>query len=343
MDSLLQQHATEMACLESSLKMLTVKPRFGKKPSAEAVAAAEAQAAAKRSELKDKQAAELQAFAEKGSEEAPAAAAAAAAAPAAPAAAAEASEAEEEEEEEEAEEPGAGAGSGSSQPKASRSQRRKEKKASLAAAAVQSEAASAAPAVNLREEEMRSLRAQLQPLSLDISPIAGDGHCLFRAVAAQLALLSSSEGSSSRPAATHEYPALRKRASEFIRVYWEDFYPFLSYLPSDGFPEGLEGAAFSSAARSAVGHYCERMASSSAWGGHPELRALANVLGCPIVVYRAGAAPLQFEPRGEELQLSGRAAGSAAASRHALRLSFHAQYTTLGEHYNSVVPAAAKR
>ena len=72
------------------------------------------------------------------------------------------------------------------------------------------------------------------------------------------------------------------------------------------------------------------MASTNAWGGHPELRALANVLGCSIVVFRAGAQPLQFDPRGAESSVSG------LGGRRQLRISFHAHQLAAGEHYNSV-------
>jgi tripartite-type tricarboxylate transporter receptor subunit TctC len=60
------------------------------------------------------------------------------------------------------------------------------------------------------------------------------------------------------------------------------------------------------------------------------LRALANVLGCSVIVFRAGAKPLQFDPKGEERSVSG------AGGRRQLRISFHAHQLSAGEHYNSV-------
>jgi OTU domain-containing protein 6 len=100
-----------------------------------------------------------------------------------------------------------------------------------------------------------------------------------------------------------------------------------------------------------VGRYCDRMGSAATgavvWGGHPELRALSATLGVPIVVYQAGAPPLEFTPAGEERRnpaADGRRGGEddwrLPPGDVKLRLSFHRHYYALGEHYNSVVDGA---
>jgi OTU domain-containing protein 6 len=69
-------------------------------------------------------------------------------------------------------------------------------------------------------------------------------------------------------------------------------------------------------------NYVERVRSSTDWGGHLELRALAGALRRPVVVYSADAAPLRLgeDENGEDILLS-----------------YHRHYYALGEHYNSVV------
>jgi hypothetical protein len=61
-------------------------------------------------------------------------------------------------------------------------------------------------------------------------------------------------------------------------------------------------------------------------------------VGLPILVYQADARPLEFDPDGAEVE-TGRHQ-NARAREISVRLCFHRHYLTLGEHYNSVVPAA---
>ena len=323
MDELLKKHATEVALLNANIRSLAPKARFGRQPSAEALSAAERVAAEQRDALAAKHAAEVAAFS--------------AAPSAAPEAVEEAEEAEEDEGEEGGEDGGiaAAAGGGGAAaaasvgaarggPKVTRAERRRLKKEGLAAAEAAFNAECAPSAGPSRGDlETLALLQQLRPQRLAIKKVPGDGSCLFRAVADQLALQSGG-------GAAHSHGALRARTADFIRAYWEEFAPFLPYEPEDGFPGG-SGAS----ARAAVGLYCDRLAGTNMWGGHPEIRALANIVGCSIVVYREGAPPLQFHPRGEELE------GDAAATRAVLRVSFHAHFTAQSEHYNSVVPLAA--
>jgi len=325
MDDLLKRHAKEATTLESSLKMLAPKPRFGKQPTPDALAAADALAATKRAELAARHAAEIAHF-----DAAPAAECAPppapAGAPAAEGAAAGASESDSD-----ADDAGAGAGAGdgaSKRGKAARRRERKEARAAAERAAIAAADAAAPPRESARDAELRALHEQLRPLALGIAHVPGDGHCLFRALAHQLVVAAGDRGAGVGAAATADAVArLRGRAADFIATFWEEFAPFLPYEAADAFPGG-EGAEAGPAARAAVGRYCARLAASSCWGGHPEIRALSNVLGCPIVVFRAGAKPLQFSPRGGE--------GEAHAARNVLRLSFHGHYYA-SEHYNSVV------
>ena len=341
-DAMLKRHALETELLNSTLKASIPKGFMGKKPSAQAVAAAEAKAVEKRAALVSTHEREVASFLASPPEIVsapvvlPASAAGAkeetAAAAAAPAPAAVEEVGEEEEEEEE----GAAGGGGV---KLSRKERRRLKQAQLEAEQAKLDAQYLAArgggsgggggggsSATAKEVEMQALLGQLSPLGLGITPIAADGNCLYRAVADQLQQQMQRGAGLPVSAALAEHRALRARAAEFIRTYWEDFAPFLHYEAADGYAEAERTGDL----RSAVVRYSERMAASSAWGGHPELRALANVLGCKVIVFRAGAQPLQFDPKGEETAVSGK------GGERQLRITFHAHQLSAGEHYNSV-------
>jgi len=181
-------------------------------------------------------------------------------------------------------------------------------------------------AESVKERELLLLNDQLQP-GLRVHAIAADGNCLYRAISDQLSLLA--DGNIRSPEFDHR--TLRARAAEFIRAYWDEFAPFLPYEPSDMYPE----SGVASEVKAAVSRYCDRMSSSNSWGGHPEIRALANVLACRIVVFRVGALPLIFTPRGEEETGDGTTPG-----RHRkLSITYHAHFSASGEHYNSARPS----
>lgn len=72
--------------------------------------------------------------------------------------------------------------------------------------------------------------------------------------------------------------------------------------------------------------YCDRVISTSDWGGQLELRALACALETPIHVFSAESDVISM---GDEF----------TAMRQPLQLTYHLHYYTLGEHFNSVAPA----
>ena len=125
-----------------------------------------------------------------------------------------------------------------------------------------------------------------------------------------------------------DYTSLRKLVADYIRTHAESFAPFLHYLPEDGFPDSGEGPQ----AIAAVNRYCDRFASTATWGGHPELRALANAVKLPIVVYQANADPWVFAPDDMDITLK-----KPVDLEPCIKLSYHKHYYVLGEHYNSLV------
>lgn len=227
----------------------------------------------------------------------------------------------------------------------------------------------AATPARLRAVETAALTAKLAPQGLEIFAVTGDGHCLFRAVAHQLSLLRG--GAPAAAGSDADYRSLRARAATYIRLHADDFAPYLPYEPSDGYPAAPVPG--SDAVHAAVSHYCERLATTSTWGGHPELKALSCTLGVPLLIFQAEGEPWRVAPTADRI-LSGAGSGATAprpvrrarareeydggdddsagggvddggvSDDAALRLSFHRHFSA-GEHFNSVVPmsSAARR
>lgn len=84
--------------------------------------------------------------------------------------------------------------------------------------------------------------------------------------------------------------ALRQTASDYIIRHATDLGPFLPLEAADW--SGVEQGDYTQA----VERYCQRLRTTAAWGGEPELRALACGLKRPIVVYQANGAVVRTEP-----------------------------------------------
>jgi len=109
-----------------------------------------------------------------------------------------------------------------------------------------------------RQIELDALASQLTPLQLQMNEIPSDGHCLYRAVAAQLR-----DGRS--------YTEIRNMCATMLEAEEQEFSPFAE-LTEDV---------------STFAMYVDRVRNSSDWGGHLELRALHQALKRSIVVYSA--------------------------------------------------------
>ncbi|XP_050203374.1 OVARIAN TUMOR DOMAIN-containing deubiquitinating enzyme 5 [Mercurialis annua] len=171
--------------------------------------------------------------------------------------------------------------------------------------------------VSDRMIEHDKLKEKLEPLGLAVNEIKPDGHCLYRAIEDQLALLSG--GSS-----PYTYQDLRKMVASYMREHATDFEPFFL---SDNTVEG--DADDSPADR--FENYCKEVESTSAWGGQLELGALIHCLAKPIKIFSGSFPDVEM---GKEYKSDG-GAGSLDTT---ILLSYHKHAFGLGEHYNSVVP-----
>ncbi|KAJ2778220.1 OTU protein [Coemansia javaensis] len=137
---------------------------------------------------------------------------------------------------------------------------------------------------------------------LSIREVRPDGHCLYSAVADQLAARHGQQLS---------HLQVRQRAAEYMRAHRDDFVPFMAHE---------DGAMFDEAD---FAKYCDDVERTAAWGGQQELTALSHSLELPIHVYQAAAPVLRV---GED----------AYGARAPLSLSYHRHAYGLGEHYNSL-------
>lgn len=124
---------------------------------------------------------------------------------------------------------------------------------------------------------MRHLDGRLPQVTL--SQINPDGHCLFSAIADQLALHGLI------PSAQASYGSVRHAAANYIQDHVDDFLPF---LPSE-FGEDGDGAADTGLmSPKAFAGYCERIRNTGQWGGEPEILALSRAYNVPIFVVQSG-------------------------------------------------------
>jgi len=141
---------------------------------------------------------------------------------------------------------------------------------------IEEENANAGP--GLRKIELEQIQAVLTPLKLKVDEVDADGHCLYRAVAAQTG---------------KHYKEIRSLCADTLEENQDEFAPFCEYTDEI----------------STFDEYLEKVRNSAEWGGHLELRALGIALSRPIFVYsvQSGAKPLAiYEAEGgaEPIQLS---------------------------------------
>ncbi|XWS31669.1 hypothetical protein CRYUN_Cryun23aG0096000 [Craigia yunnanensis] len=201
--------------------------------------------------------------------------------------------------------------------KPSKGAKRREKRAQQEAAREQRIQEEQSNIVSDRMIEEEKLERKLEPLGFTINEIKPDGHCLYRAVEDQLALLSG--GSS-----PYTYQELREMAAAYIRKHASDFLPFfLSENAIDGDSDNSLAERFE--------NYCKEVESTAAWGGQLELGALTHCLRKHILIYSGSFPDVEM---GKEYKSD----GGSSSSDGTIRLSYHRHAFGLGEHYNSVVP-----
>ncbi|GJC85138.1 OTU domain-containing protein 2 [Colletotrichum liriopes] len=183
--------------------------------------------------------------------------------------------------------------------------------AELEAAAVKAEE-EARNMTDHRGAEKTYMLKEFKTHSLAEKEIAPDGHCLFSAVADQLAQKGIPLGPDATPS-VQPYKIVRRAAAEWMASHPDDFAPFLE--------EDLEA-------------YAQKIRDTAEWGGQLELAALANVYGVEIRVVQDGRTERIGPSAGDDVD--GAASEEPGTGKKEIWLAYYRHGYGLGEHYNSL-------
>ncbi|KAK1987124.1 hypothetical protein LZ30DRAFT_703299 [Colletotrichum cereale] len=219
--------------------------------------------------------------------------------------------------------PGQGQGQGQGKKRNRQKERMARRAAELEAAAVKAEE-EARGMTDHRGAEKTYMLNEFKTHSLAEKEIAPDGHCLFSAVADQLAQKgiplggpdAASGGGQQEQQQQHQqqpYKVVRRAAAEWMAGHPDDFAPFLE--------EDLEA-------------YARKIRDTAEWGGQLELAALANVYGVEIRVVQDGRTERIGPSAGDDVD--GAASEKPGAGKKEIWLAYYRHGYGLGEHYNSL-------
>ncbi|CEL51745.1 OTU domain-containing protein 6B OS=Danio rerio GN=otud6b PE=2 SV=1 [Rhizoctonia solani AG-1 IB] len=170
------------------------------------------------------------------------------------------------------------------------------------------------------KEEEEAIMEECKAQGIHMVEIPPDGHCLYTAVADQLALLGLIPSSAVHPSTT------RNAAADYMLAHPDSFIPFLPSV------EGEDGAGADSAGLLSPQQfqvYCARIRDTGTWGGEPEIMALANAYKVPIHVVQSGPQRVVVHQPQD---------GQVLKPDAAVKISYHRRMYGLGEHYNSLRP-----
>ncbi|KAF8894574.1 OTU-domain-containing protein [Infundibulicybe gibba] len=167
------------------------------------------------------------------------------------------------------------------------------------------------------KDEENAIARVCDELGLVIYEINPDGHCLFSAVADQLALLA-------------HYAATREAAANYIHSHPDEFIPF---LPSASGEDGAGALDAGLMNKPQFDQYCISIRDTSVWGGEPEILALSRAYQVPIHVIQGSTPPIVVHDHRADSRRD-------IYEQRAVRISYHRRMYGLGEHYNSLRPKA---
>ncbi|KAK7284690.1 hypothetical protein RJT34_19440 [Clitoria ternatea] len=201
--------------------------------------------------------------------------------------------------------------------KVSKAKQRRDKRAQQEAEREQRIQAEQSDIISDRMIENEKLERKLKPLGLTVWEIKPDGHCLYRAVEDQLALLAGGRS-------PYTYQELREMVAAYMRKNTSDFLPFF-------LSENLIGNDSDESLAQKFENYCKEVESTAIWGGQLELGALTHCLKKHIMIFSGSFPDVEM---GKEYKSE----NASGLSNSSIMLSYHKHAFGLGEHYNSVVP-----
>ena len=148
--------------------------------------------------------------------------------------------------------------------------------------------------------------------------VTPDGHCLFAAVADQLAILGI------LPREQAQYTVTRAAAANYIYTHPDDFLPF---LPSVDGEDGIGATDSGFMTPQQFMMYCTAIRDTGVWGGEPEILALSRAYKIPIHVIQSGTpSVVVHNPVGAPDQ-----DGGLDGTKEVVRISYHRRMYGLGE------------
>jgi OTU domain-containing protein 6 len=125
--------------------------------------------------------------------------------------------------------------------------------------------------------ETEHIHSIIRPLNLKINNIQPDGHCLYNAIADQIAFWDSTEKMTANHLRTTIIINLGRLVANHIRTNAAEFIPFI--IDEDAI--SLDNDKLES--------YCNKLEHEPIWGGHVELKALSQVFRRYIKVVQAAS------------------------------------------------------
>ncbi|KAJ3761080.1 hypothetical protein EV360DRAFT_38588 [Lentinula raphanica] len=174
----------------------------------------------------------------------------------------------------------------------------------------------------VKEEEL-NIKRICDELNVQIHEINPDGHCLYSAIADQLALLSI------LPLSQANYATTRLAACNYMYSHPDDFIPFLPSTSGEDGPGALNAGIISP---QEFQYYCQAIRDTAEWGGEPEILALSRAFNVPIHVIQSGQPPVVVH------NPTGTPNDGDIRDKKVVRISYHRRMYGLGEHYNSLRP-----
>ncbi|KAK7054934.1 OTU protein [Paramarasmius palmivorus] len=166
------------------------------------------------------------------------------------------------------------------------------------------------------KEEEKNIKRVCDELGVQMFEINPDGHCLFSAIADQLALLSILASKDAN------YATVRLAACNYMYSHPDDFLPFLPSADGEDGPGSFNEGLMS---HKQYERYCASIRDTAMWGGEPEILALSRAFNVPIHVVQSGTPPVVIHnPTGTPFD-------GDIRDKRVVRISYHRRMYGLGE------------
>ncbi|KAJ9104795.1 hypothetical protein QFC19_003936 [Naganishia cerealis] len=180
-----------------------------------------------------------------------------------------------------------------------------------------------------KAEEEQIITRVCHELGVELYEIEPDGHCMYSAIADQLHLLGLTKSPT--------YTATRRAAAQYLADNADAFMPFVASVHGEDMAGATDDGMMTP---EGYREYCKRVEQSGDWGGEIEIQALSKYYNIPIHVIQHGPPHIISHTPVDEGSGPLTAEQAKLAGDKVVRISYHRRMYGLGEHYNSLRPAA---